>query len=108
MFGFDYDLGQFVPSRRRLHLALQHPNTRTQHRCSAQKSVALLNENDYHFGYRAGRELRPAPRAISTGGSMRTRQDIWLDWATGILVALGVVAIASGTALIAWMSLHPL
>jgi hypothetical protein len=39
---------------------------------------------------------------------MRTRQDIWLNWATGILVALGVVAIAAATALIAWMSLHPI
>jgi hypothetical protein len=39
---------------------------------------------------------------------MRTPQDIWLNWATGILVALGVVAIAAGTALIAWMSLHPI
>jgi hypothetical protein len=35
---------------------------------------------------------------------MRTRQDIWLDWATGILVALGIVAIVAGSALIAWMS----
>jgi hypothetical protein len=39
---------------------------------------------------------------------MRTRRDIWLDWATGILVALGIVAIAAGSVLIAWMSLHPL
>jgi hypothetical protein len=39
------------------------------------------------------------------GGSiMRARQDIWLDWATGILVALGIVAIVAGSALIAWMS----
>jgi hypothetical protein len=42
------------------------------------------------------------------GGIMRTKQDIWLDWATGILVALGIVAIAAGSVLIAWMSLHPL
>jgi hypothetical protein len=44
------------------------------------------------------------------GGSMRirTRQDIWLDWATGILVALGIVAIAAGSVLIAWMSLNPI
>jgi hypothetical protein len=35
---------------------------------------------------------------------VRTRQDIWLDWATGILVALGIVAIVAGSALIAWMS----
>ena len=35
---------------------------------------------------------------------MRTRQDIWLDWATGILMALGIVAIVAGSALIAWMS----
>jgi hypothetical protein len=39
---------------------------------------------------------------------MRTKHDIWLDWATGILVALGIVAIAAGSVLIAWMSLHPL
>jgi hypothetical protein len=39
---------------------------------------------------------------------MRTRQDIWLDRATRILVALGIVAIAAGSALIAWMSLHPI
>jgi hypothetical protein len=39
---------------------------------------------------------------------MRTRQDIWLDWATRILVVLGMVAIAAGSVLIAWMSLHPI
>jgi hypothetical protein len=48
------------------------------------------------------------PRATATGGIMRTKQDIWLDWATGILVALGIVAIAAGSVLIAWMSLNPL
>ena len=47
-------------------------------------------------------------RAKATGGIMRTRQDIWLSWATGILVALGIVAIAAGSVLIAWMSLHPI
>jgi hypothetical protein len=45
---------------------------------------------------------------ILEGISMRMRQDIWLDWATGILVALGIVAIAAGSVLIAWMSLNPL
>jgi hypothetical protein len=36
---------------------------------------------------------------------MRTRQDIWLDWATGILVSLSIVAVVAGGVLIAWMSL---
>ena len=46
-----------------------------------------------------------APATSEPGGIiMRTRQDIWLDWATGILVALGIVAIVAGSALIAWMS----
>jgi hypothetical protein len=35
---------------------------------------------------------------------MRSRQDIWLERATVILVALGVVAIAAVSVLIAWMS----
>ena len=48
------------------------------------------------------------PSEKATGGIMRTRQDIWLSWATGILVALGIVAIAAGSVLIAWMSLHPI
>jgi len=47
-------------------------------------------------------------KVTATGGMMRTRQDIWLEWATGILVALGIVAIAGGSVLIAWMSLHPI
>ena len=48
---------------------------------------------------------RVCPTTGRPGGSiMRTRQDIWLDWATGILVALGIVAIVAGSALIAWMS----
>jgi hypothetical protein len=51
---------------------------------------------------------RPRPESEDDRGIMRTRQDIWLDWATGILVALGIVAIAAGSVLIAWMSLHPI
>ena len=35
---------------------------------------------------------------------MRSRQDIWLERAAAILVALGVVAIAAVSVLIAWMS----
>ena len=72
------------------------------------KSLALSNENDYHLHIWGLGERTPVPRATATGGIMRTRRDIWLDWATGILVALGIVAIAAGSVLIAWMSLHPL
>jgi hypothetical protein len=56
----------------------------------------------------SGRADARARKVRATGGIMRTRQDIWLDWATGILVALGIVAIAAGSVLIAWMSLHPI
>jgi hypothetical protein len=73
-----------------------------------QKSLAPSNENDYHLHIWDPGEPTPVPRATATGGIMRTRQDIWLDWATGILVALGIVAIAAGSVLIAWMSLHPI
>ena len=72
------------------------------------KSLALSNENDYHLHIWGLGERTPVTRATATGGIMRTRRDIWLDWATGILVALGIVAIAAGSVLIAWMSLHPL
>jgi hypothetical protein len=73
-----------------------------------QKSLALLNENDYHLRIEV-RAPMPVTRAAATGGiTMRTKWDIWLDWATRILVALGMVAIAAGSALIAWMSLHPI
>jgi hypothetical protein len=35
---------------------------------------------------------------------MRSRRDIWLERVAAILVALGVVAIAAVSVLIAWMS----
>ena len=35
---------------------------------------------------------------------MRSRQDIWLERVAAILVALGIVAIAAVSVLIAWMS----
>jgi hypothetical protein len=35
---------------------------------------------------------------------MRSRQDIWQERVAAILVALGVVAIAAVSVLIAWMS----
>ena len=74
---------------------------------NAPKPLALSNENDYHLYMGLGKRT-PVPRATATGGIMRTRQDIWLGWATGILVALGIVAIAAGSVLIAWISLNPL
>jgi hypothetical protein len=84
------------------------PTPRTQHAAMPQKTLALLNENDYHLRIEAWAPP-PVPRATATGGIiMRTKWDIWLDWATRILVALGIVAIAAGSALIAWMSLHPI
>ncbi len=55
------------------------------------------------YGVRASAPFTGDPGGII----MRTRQDIWMDWATGILVALGVVAIVAGSALIAWMSWQP-
>jgi hypothetical protein len=51
-----------------------------------------------------GKRARATSDCDPGGIIMRTRQDIWLDWATGILVALGIVAIVAGSALIAWMS----
>jgi hypothetical protein len=74
----------------------------------APKPLALSNENDYHLHIWVWASGRPCHERLATGGIMRTRQDIWLGWATGILVALGIVAIAAGSVLIAWMSLNPL
>jgi hypothetical protein len=74
--------------------------------CHPQKSLAPSNENDYHLHIEV--RARRHPCLETAGGIMRTKHDIWLDWATGILVALGIVAIAAGSVLIAWMSLHPL
>src|SRR5277367_1488391 len=85
--------------------ASQHYGSTPHH---APKPLVLSNENDYHLHIWGLGKRTPVPRATATGGIMRTRQDIWLDWATGILVALGIVAIAAGSVLIAWMSLNPL
>jgi hypothetical protein len=73
------------------------------------KTLAPSNENDYHLHiWGLGEPNAGVRKVTATGGMMRTRQDIWLNWATGILVALGIVAIAAGSVLIAWMSLHPI
>ena len=72
-------------------------------RRSSKNALAHSNANDYHLLHRYQGE-RVLHRTKPGGSIMRTRQDIWLDWATGILVALGIVAIVAGSALIAWMS----
>ncbi len=82
---FTTTCGECVLSRQRLHLALQH----------RQKSLALLNTNDYHLHQKA-----------ATCIPMRLRQDFWVEWLARILVALGLTAIAAGSVLIAWMSLQ--
>jgi len=79
------------------------PNTADSTASCCQKSLAPLNANDYHLHIRFH---GPGDARATTGGIMRTRQDIWLDWAARILITLGVTAIAAGSVLIAWMSLE--